>query len=47
MLGKIVFIHTLGNIQRTVQRICILMLGCEGLRGTKTQKNKKTVKKVG
>ena len=46
LLGKIVFIHTLGNIQRTVQRICILMLRCKGFRGTKTQKNKKQKKQV-
>ena len=32
MIGKqILLFSTLGNVQRTVWRICILMLGCKGL----------------
>ena len=36
---QILLVSTLGNVQRTVWRICILMIGCKGLKKYKNVTN--------
>ena len=31
IVKEILFVSTIGNVKRTVQRKCVLMLGCKGL----------------
>ena len=39
--GQILLVSTIGNVERTVWRICILMLGCKGQVGKHSSKKKK------
>ena len=37
IVKEILFVRTIGNVKRTVQRKCVLMLGCKGLNYSKTK----------